>query len=166
VSNEHLQLRDLRDLRPEQRADVRSLILAGLGEHWGAVDENLNRDLDDMLSTYAAGRTLVVCDGDRVVATGTLMPNRVATAELVRMSVALTHRRCGVGRQIVNELIATARRWRRTRVILETSTDWNDVVHFYVSCGFNITHHEDGSFGRNTWFALDLDGDAETNDVG
>ena len=85
------------------------MILGGLAEHWGRVDESLNRDLDDMLSTFAAGRTLVVRDGSRVVGTGTVMPRGVAIAEIVRMSVAPAHRRDGVGRQIVNELIATAR---------------------------------------------------------
>jgi len=36
--------------------------------------------------------------------------------------------------------------------VLETGTDWAEGVAFYQTCGFVITHLEDGEFGSNTWF--------------
>lgn len=40
------------EFHPVDQEAVRSLILAGLGEHWGYIDEGLNPDLRDIASTY------------------------------------------------------------------------------------------------------------------
>jgi GNAT superfamily N-acetyltransferase len=147
---------DVGALGPGQHDDVRTLILSGLGEHWGSIDDTLNPDLTDIAASYAAGRTLVACDGRRVVGTGTLIPRDGATAEIVRVSVAAPYRRAGVGRRLVADLVDTARHWRMQRVILETSAHWNEVVEFYERCGFTLTHFEDGDTGRDAWFELSL----------
>jgi GNAT superfamily N-acetyltransferase len=147
---------DVGALGPDQHDDVRTLILSGLGEHWGSVDDALNPDLVDLASTYSSGRTLVACEGRRVVGTGTVIPRDGVTAEIVRMSVAPEFRRAGVGRRLVADLIDTARQWGMERVILETSADWTDVVEFYQRCGFSLTHFEQGAFGRDAWFEFKL----------
>ncbi len=147
---------DVGALGPGQHDEVRTLILSGLGEHWGSVDEELNPDLADLESSYASGRTLVACDGRRVVGTGTVIPRDGATAEIVRMSVAPAYRRHGVGRRLVDDLVGTARHWGMERVILETSAHWTEVVEFYERCGFTLTHFEEGEFGRDAWFELML----------
>lgn len=145
------------DLRPEFDDAVRALILSGLAEHWGTVDQTLNRDLVDMAATYASGRTLVARDGDRVVGTGTLIPRDAESAEIVRMSVAPEYRRTGLGRRLVANLVETARAWGASRVVLETSANWTEVVQFYERCGFTVTHTDDGAFGLDSWFELRLD---------
>ena len=43
-----------------------------------------------------------------------------------------------------------------TAVVLETTTAWHDTIRFYERCGFEITHREEGEFGSDTWFAMDL----------
>ena len=144
------------EFEPAHQAAVRALILCGLADHWGEVDPSLNSDLDDIAASYATGRTLVALADAAVVGTGTVMPRPNGDAEIVRMSVASSQRRTGLGRRIVAELIETARAWGATRVVLETTTAWTGVVAFYESCGFTVTHHEDGSFGRDTWFALSI----------
>jgi putative acetyltransferase len=144
------------ELRPDQHDAVRSLILAGLEEHWGTIEPALNRDLDDMASTYAAGKVLVACVGRSVVGTGTVIPRDSESAEIVRMSVAPAYRRTGLGRRMTTDLVNTARAWGMTRVVLETSADWADAIQFYLRCGFTITHFETGDFGRDAWFAMDL----------
>ena len=68
------------------------------------------------------------------------------------MSVAAAHRRRGIGRLIVAELVATARRWGVERVVLETTSTWTDAVDLYRSCGFVVTHVD----GDDTWFALEV----------
>lgn len=143
------------ELTKSTHQQVRSLILAGLEQHWGSIDESLNPDLDDMLTSYQNGRTLVARDtaGD-IVGTGTLILRSDHVAEIVRMSVDSSVRRRGVGRQIVDELVATARANRCERVILETTSTWTEVIEFYQSCGFTITHVEVGEFGSDTWFEL------------
>ena len=154
------------ELQPELADAARRLILAGLGEHWGHVDPALNRDLDDLAATYATGSVLVACDGDGedVVGTGTIVPRGQRTAEIVRMSVAPAHRRTGLGRRLVLELVERARGWGMDRVVLETSAHWTDVVEFYVRCGFTQTHFADGEFGRDAWFEMRLGDQVETGD--
>jgi GNAT superfamily N-acetyltransferase len=146
------------ELSRQNHEKVRSLILDGLSDHWGATDEALNPDLEDMLTSYAHGRTLVVRDSDaRLCGTGTVVPRDGRRAEILRMSVDVGSRGQGLGRRIVDELVTTARRWGCEAVVLETSTSWTDVVRFYMRCGFSITHIVDGEFGSDTWFERNLD---------
>ena len=136
--------------------EVAALILAGLAEHWGEVDESLNPDVADLAASYPDGRTVVVLDAGRIVGTGTVFPDGHGTVAIKRMSVAPAYRRRGVGRAIVVELVETARAWGVGRVVLETSAHWDDVVEFYQRCGFVLTHHHEGDYGRDAWFALAL----------
>ena len=141
------------ELDDENQGEARSLILAGLADHWGAIDETLNSDLDDMMLSFATGRTVLVRDGDgSLIGTGTLLPRKTNVAEILRMSVAHHRRGRGVGRRIVEELVSTATKWGSSVVVLETSSAWEDVISFYLGCGFAITHVENGEFGRDTWF--------------
>jgi len=147
---------DTTDFEATDQAKVRSLILEGLSDHWGTIDETLNRDLDDIAASYGRGRTLVVRVGDEIVGTGTIVPREEGKSEIIRMSVARNQRRKGVGRGIVSTLVDTARVWGSGSVVLETTSNWDDVVAFYVSCGFRITHTEQGEFGDDTWFEMRL----------
>jgi GNAT superfamily N-acetyltransferase len=147
---------DVHTLRIDEHDAVRSLILSGLVEHWGTIDQRLNRDLDDLAATYAKGTILVACDGGEVVGTGTVFPRDHASAEIVRMSVSPAYRRTGLGRRLVDELVKTAQEWAMSRVVLETSAHWTEVVQFYVGCGFTVTHFETGEFGRDAWFEMKL----------
>ncbi len=144
----------LRDLRPDtDTAAVRALVLAGLEQHWGVVDATLNPDLDDLPGAHPGSRTVVAVDVDgRVIGTGTVVPRDASTAEVVRMSVDAGCRRSGVGRAVLDELVATAERWGTERVVLETTATWTDTIAFYERNGFRVTHHDDGPFGRDAWF--------------
>lgn len=146
----------IRDFVATDQHRVRSLILSGLGEHWGAIDLALNRDLADIARSYRHGRTLVAELHGAIVGTATVIPDGDAVAKIVRTSVDRAVRRRGVGLRIVEALIETARGWGLERVILETSAHWEDVVAFYLRCGFMITHHSEGAFGRDTWFEYRL----------
>ncbi|MCX6522123.1 MAG: GNAT family N-acetyltransferase [Actinobacteria bacterium] len=143
----------VRDMRSGEAAAVRSLVLAGLAEHWGSVDPSLNPDLDDLAAAHPGSRTVVAVDvAGTIVGTGTVVPRGVDSAEVVRMSVATSLRGAGVGRLVLDALIEVARSWGVQRLVLETTADWTDTVAFYERCGFRITHHEDGEFGRDAWF--------------
>jgi GNAT superfamily N-acetyltransferase len=144
--------RQLRDFRAEDQVAVRSLVLAGLGEHWGVIDESLNPDLADIAASYSDGRTVVVEVDGTLVGTGTVVPREDGVAEIVRMSVHRDFRRRGIGRVIADELKRTAATWGASAVVLETSAHWDGVVAFYSRCGFGVTHHVDGDFGRDAWF--------------
>jgi GNAT superfamily N-acetyltransferase len=127
-------------IRPFVAADqpaARQLILGGLGEHFGFVDETLNPDLDDILAHYIArGHTFVVAEaGGKLAGTGALKVGE-GQGQIVRMSVAPGFRRRGVGQRIVEHLLDVARRRRLNRLIVETNHDWYDALRLYQRCGF------------------------------
>lgn len=143
----------VRELRHGDGAAVRSLVLAGLAEHWGSVDPSLNPDLDDLASAYPGSRTLVAVDPDgTIVGTGTLVPRGDGVAEVVRMSVTTRLRGTGVGRLVLDALTAVALARGVERMVLETTASWTATVAFYERCGLRLTHYADGDFGRDAWF--------------
>ena len=144
------------DLDRSRLAEVRSLILSGLEEHWGELDPTLNPDVDDLLASYPDGRTIVAVRDDVVVGTGTIRPVGDEQAEIIRMSVAVTARRTGLGAQIVEVLVDTARAWGCHSVVLETTSTWTDAIAFYQRCGFTITGTEVTDVGEDTWFVRAL----------
>lgn len=146
----------IRTFERRDQPEVAALILGGLAEHWETVDVSLNPDVDDLAASYPDGRTIVAVRDGRIVGTGTVFPIGDETAEIKRMSVDPSCRRSGLGRILVADLLATARAWGLERVVLETSAHWDDVVAFYLGCGFELTHHHVGDFGRDAWFALEL----------
>jgi GNAT superfamily N-acetyltransferase len=138
--------------RPENQTEVKRLILAGLTEHWGQLDPTKNPDLDDIGATYAQATFLVAWWHGTIVGTGALLPRSAQIAEIVRMSVAPSMRRHGIGRRLLQHLMAHAKAQGYRRMILETTAAWHDVIAFYQRQGFQITHHREG----DVYFVLDL----------
>lgn len=122
----------------EDQEAVRRLILDGLGEHFGFVDESLNPDLDDIVTSYVSAGSLfvVAAIGDQIVGTGALVREDPGVGRLVRMSVRSSVRRRGIARALVAHLIDAARQRRYRRLVLETNVDWDDAIGLYTSCGF------------------------------
>ncbi|GAP12689.1 N-acetylglutamate synthase [Longilinea arvoryzae] len=136
----------------EDQAAVKALILAGLAGHWGTLDLSLNPDLNDIGRSYAGAYFLVAWQGQTVVGTGALVPLSADTAQIVRMSVAAGLRRKGIGGQILARLCDHARLNGLQKIILETTATWQDVIEFYQTHGFRITHYQDG----DAYFVLAL----------
>jgi ribosomal protein S18 acetylase RimI-like enzyme len=153
VSTEELRIERF---RPEDQDSVRALILAGLGERWGPVDPTLNPDLDDLAVTYADGTVLVAWRGNEIVGTGIILPRADDEREIVRMSVATAHRRQGIGRRVLTELVAIAQREAARRVVLETTATWQEAIELYTAFGFQLSHVAEGAFGPDAYFFLDL----------
>ena len=137
---------------PDDQTAVRQLILVGLVEHWGFLDSTKNPDLENIAVSYAGATFLVARLGNDIVGTGALVPHQAGTAEIVRMSVAQQQRRSGIGRRILDALVEQARAQGFQRVILETTATWQEVIEFYLRCGFRITHDQDG----DVYFLLEL----------
>ncbi len=128
---------DVRAFQPRDQDAARTLILAGLGEHFGFIDEALNPDLDDIAVAYASGDFLVGCDAGIVVGTGALTPQADGSAIVSRMSTAASHRRQSVGRAVLGALVEGARGRGCTRLVLGTNADWQDAIAFYTAFGFS-----------------------------
>jgi putative acetyltransferase len=140
------------NFQPADQSAAKALILAGLVEHWGFLDPTKNPDLDDIAATYADATFLVAHLDGKLVGTGALLPRTAEYAEIVRMSVDRSLRRQGIGRAILQALVEQARKSGFRQVTLETTETWDEVITFYLSFGFQITHHQDG----DVYFALDL----------
>lgn len=117
---------------------TRQLILNGLGEHFGWIDQTRNPDLDDIDANYIQrGNDFVVAESDgEIVGTGGLVAVDAQTARIVRMSVSRAHRRNGIGRALVTHLLDLARRRGCARVIVATEPGWDDAINLYTRCGF------------------------------
>ena len=144
----------IRPLVAADQAAVRRLILIGLGEHFGSIDESRNPDLDDIQAGHVGrGHLFVVAERDNeIVGTGALIEEEPGVGRLVRMSVGSRHRRQGIGRALVGHLIDAARGRGYRRLLVETNDDWDDAIGLYLACGFVEVERSAG----DTHLALDL----------
>ncbi|MBK9051502.1 MAG: GNAT family N-acetyltransferase [Chloroflexi bacterium] len=129
----------IRPFTPADQSAARQLILAGLGQHFGWIDESRNPDLDDLQRHYLdQGHLFVVAEKQGViVGTGALKGETPGVSRMVRISVSLAHQRQGIGRQLVTHLMQQA--WARgdQRIVVETNLDWWDAIGLYHSLGFS-----------------------------
>lgn len=142
----------LAPFQPSDQTAVKTLILAGLADHWGELDLTLNPDLNDIAVSYRDAVFLVAKQDGQVVGCGALVPHSADTAEIKRMSVAASLRRKGLGRRILGALCTEAKARGFRHVILETTKTWSEVIAFYLSFGFRVTHYQD----EDVYFMLDI----------
>lgn len=142
----------LRPFCPEDQTAAQRLVLAGLEERWGYLDPTQNPDLDDIASTYANSTFILAWQGDELVGTGALVHEADGIARIVRMSVAMPQRRRGIGTLILQRLCEQAQTAGYHKVVLETTSTWDDAIAFYERRGFRVVGFHDG----DTHFVLDL----------
>ncbi len=133
-------------IRPFAAADqaaAEALIFAGLAERWGRLDPSLNEDVRDIAGNYQNGCFLVAVADEKLVGTGALIPETTGVMRIVRMSVAKTVRRQGVGQAILERLIVEARARECRRLLCETTKSWTDAIAFYQQNGFHTAHVDD-----------------------
>ncbi len=129
----------IRSFEPRDQDTARQLILTGLGEHFGWIDETRNPDLNDIAANYIErGDTFVVAeiDGD-LIGTAALITETTDTGRIVRMSVSQMYRRKGIGRALVSHLLNVAKSKRFAQFRVSTDNGWEDAIGFYKHCGFN-----------------------------
>ena len=143
-----------RSFQPADQAAVRMLVLQGLGEHFGCINETMNPDMDDVNANYIQlGHlfTLAEVEG-QLAGTGALKTVAPGVAQMVRVSVCSAQRRRGIGRAIVTQLVQAARQRQFERVLVETNNNWSDAIGLYRSCGF----HEYARDEVSVYMALEI----------
>jgi GNAT superfamily N-acetyltransferase len=138
---------------PAMQDAFRTLVLNGMAERWGVVDESLNADLNDIDTHYDNDCVLVAVDGAMVVGTGILLI-REAEGEIVRMSTLRDYRRRGIARHILAQLVRVAAEYGVKRIVVETNAKWIEARKLYEAFGFTFTHSTPGAFGRETFYEL------------
>ncbi|PLR94436.1 GNAT family N-acetyltransferase [Bacillus sp. T33-2] len=123
-------------------AEARQLVLNGLLDYFAELDKNMNPDLYGILQTYTQPGSLFVVGiiGNSVVATGAFYKERDKTARICRMSVAKTHRRKGLAKQILDFLEMKAIEFGFEQLVIETTVGWEKPIKLYKSHGYHVTH--------------------------
>jgi len=127
-----------------EQSCVRRLILEGLGEHFGYIDETCNPDIDEIDTNYIQkGYIFIVAYlNSELVGTGALIIETEGVGRLVRMSVSKLYRKKGIGKKIVEYLLGEAKLRGYKRIVLSTEVNWISAICLYESCGFK-------EYGRN-----------------
>ena len=130
----------LRQATNADRDAVRSLVYGVLGEYGLEPDPSgTDADLDDIEQSYfARGGTFCVLedeDGSIVGAYG-LYPTQEQTCELRKMYLHRAYRGQGLGRHLLEEALANARRLGFTAVTLETASVLTEAIALYRRYGF------------------------------
>jgi N-acetylglutamate synthase-like GNAT family acetyltransferase len=128
----------IRNFQAQDQEIVKTLILEGLGEHFGRINPDLNPDLNDIHSTYVqAGHSFFVAEiGGQIVGTAALVNESPQVGRIVRVTVSPAQRRAGIGRLLVEYLVKTAVEQEITKLLVETNLDWYDAIRLYQRCGF------------------------------
>lgn len=128
----------IRPFAPDDQDAARSLILNGLGDRFGFIDETLNPDLDNIAAHYLAHGHLFLLAFHQhtLVGTGALLIQPDQTGQIVRVSTHSAYRRQGIARTICLRLIEQARQRDLTRLIVETTSNWYDAIRLYEKLGF------------------------------
>ena len=135
----------IRKFNNDEQDRVRCLILEGLGEHFGYIDETCNPDIDDIDANYTKKGYLFIVAylNSELVGTGALIIESREVVRLVRMSVSKLYRKKGIGKSIVEHLIREAESVGYKRIVLSTEVNWHAAISLYESCGFK-------EYDRNT----------------
>ena len=136
-----LQVRDLHDDDAEAVIDLIGSVYA---EYPGCVLDlpGVDADLPELAARLrgAGGRGWVVVDDGDVVACVGVAPRGQDRAEVKRLYVALSHRRRGLGRQLVEVVEEHASRtWAVRQVELWSDSRFADAHRLYTRCGYEPT---------------------------
>lgn len=121
--------------------------------------EGTDSDLFTIETSYSAGGgafELLINDDGRIIGTVGLMPHGPGVCELRKMYLEPEHRGRGLGRQMLEHAIATARRLGFGRIELETESRLKDAIKLYRQFGFQPVCCENICDRCDQTFALDL----------
>ncbi len=128
----------IRTFEPRDQEAARGVILEGLGEHFGFIDESLNPDLDDIQASYlSSGQVFLVAEAEgSIVGTAGLLFETPGVARIVRMSVCSPLRRQGIATALLNALTEEAQARSLEALVARTEPHWTDAASFYARSGF------------------------------
>ena len=139
---------------------IRAIVSETLAEFGFPVESGgIDADLDDVPGSYQSlgGSFRVVEDDDgRVVGCGGLYPVQAKAVELRKMYFRPEIRGQGLGRRLLEDLVAEARRRNFDRIELETASNLEAAIALYQRAGFVETEGPRHSCRCDRTFALEL----------
>jgi ribosomal protein S18 acetylase RimI-like enzyme len=117
---------------------AKNIILSGLQERFGYLDDSYNKDLDDIYHHYMNGANIFLIGRlhNKVICTAALIHEKIHIGRVVRMSVLQEHRRRGYARRMLEEIEMHAHSRGFEKIVLETTNNWYDAISFYESHGY------------------------------
>ncbi len=117
------------------------------------------RDMDDIQKNYFdnGGIFLVLTEGGEIICTGAIRRYEADTCELKRLWLLQEYHGRGLGYQMIQELLAFARRAGYVRVPLETDPVYQkQAVEFYKRIGFHERPISNASRDEDILMEMDL----------
>jgi putative acetyltransferase len=134
-------------IRPAVNGDLAAIrtVLSTVRSEYGVIDEtgvSDDADLDDLKRNYFdRGGTFEVIDDrrmNRIVGCAGLLPLSATRAELCKMYLEESARGKGLGRRLVEDLLAAARCGGFAEVWLETNSSLSAAIALYKKYGFRL----------------------------
>lgn len=139
---------------------IRAIVRETLAEFGFPVESGgIDSDLADVPRSYQSlgGAFRVIEDGEgNVVGCGGLYPVDEDAVELRKMYFRPEIRGQGLGRKLLDDLVAEARRRHYARIELETASNLTAAIALYQRAGFVETNGTKHSCRCDRTFALDL----------
>jgi putative acetyltransferase len=131
----------IRDASNTDEAAIREVVYSVLAEYGLAPDpDGTDADLADLENSYwrSNGVFLVILSPESsIIGCGGLFRLGAAEAELRKMYLLPEARGRGLGRLLLNRLIADARRLGYQHLVLETASVLTEAIDLYRSAGFS-----------------------------
>lgn len=157
---------ELRDARPGDERAVQGIVAAVLAEYGlapGSADTDA--DIADLRRNYQdrGGVFRIVTDGTGTICgCGGLFPLGAEEMELRKMYLLPAARGRGLGRRLLEELLAAARTRGCRRVVLETASVLKQAQALYRSAGFVPAERAHLADRCDRFMALELAGDGRS----
>lgn len=138
---------------------IRAVVHAGRGEFSLVEPGRLDADLDDIERSYHArggSFEVVVAEDGRIIGCAGLRPTEDLRAELCKMYLAQEARGRGLGRQLLENALAAARRGGFREVWAETNSVLTAAISLYKRYGFEPLHGQQLSLQCDEAYMLRL----------
>jgi putative acetyltransferase len=150
----------IREANAADAPAIRAIVVDTLAEYgFGVESEGTDADLADVPASYQDRGGIfrvVVDDAGVVVGCGGLYPLAGGVVELRKMYFRPSIRGRGMGRVLLDDLIAEARERKFDRIELETASNLAAAIALYERAGFAETHGAGHSCRCDRTFALNL----------
>ncbi|MEM9775843.1 MAG: GNAT family N-acetyltransferase [Chloroflexota bacterium] len=138
-------------LNKENEADAIAIIKSGLTQHWGSYDPSFNPDVTALFNHYG-DRLMTFWQAEKMVGTAAYYPKDAETVFVTRVSVIEHLQGYGIGSRIMSLLEQHVVELGYKFAELETTTNWEPVVNFYLKLGYTVTRVQD----EDTYFVKRL----------
>ncbi len=122
------------------------------------VTEELDQDLNDIQNTYIEnkGEFIVAEEQNKIIGMGALKRIDDTTAEIKRMCIEPLMQNQGIGGKILDKLIAQAKEYEYSRIILDVTETALPAQKLYESRGFKIYNRGELYAQKTLFYELNL----------